>query len=121
MVNASLNWSSICGLLLVLFWLPATVSGVYQLWFVLTRRSDTTPNVLLQSALRVILIFGRGFSMPAAGVGLFFQGWRLDPILQLIVFLLIIGIIAEMTPSFVDDYRKWRHRNTNEHNFLKGK
>ena len=110
MVNASLNWSSLSGCLLVLFWLPATISGVYQLWFILTRRSDVSPPILLQSAWRIILILGRGFAIPGAGLILFFQGWRLDPILQLGTSLLVFGVLVEITPGFYYDYKLWRKR-----------
>jgi len=41
---------------------------------------------------------------------LFFQGWRLDPVLQLSLFLLVFGVVAESLPSIVSDYSKWKHR-----------
>ena len=43
----------------------------------------------------LILIIGRYvFGLLCAGI-LFFQGWRLDPILQFGVFLLVLGLVAE--------------------------
>ena len=43
----------------------------------------------------LILIIGRYFfGLLCSGI-LFFQGWRLDPILQFGVFLLVLGLVAE--------------------------
>ena len=36
---------------------------------------------------------------------MFFQGWRLDPILQFSQFILAVGIIFESAPSIAPDYR----------------
>ena len=48
------------------------------------------------------------FFIPLAGVVFFFQGWRLDPILQFACALLAGGIAVEMVPSFIEDYLGWR-------------
>jgi hypothetical protein len=110
MVNASLNWTSIVGILLVLLWIPAVTSGIFRIWFVLNRRADTSPRVLIKTFLIIIQTLGRAFFIPLAGVIFFFQGWRLDPILQLACALLAAGIAVEMVPSFIDDYQGWRKR-----------
>ena len=52
---------------------------------------------------------GRLVLIPAGGI-LFFQGWRLDFILQLGVFLLALGIVVESASAVVSDYQKWRPR-----------
>ena len=110
MVNASLNWASIAGLFLILTWIPAITSGVFRIWFTLNRRADTSPRVILKSLFIIFLTAGRAFCIPLAGGILFFQGWRLDPILQVGQSLLVIGIAVEMVPSFIDDYQGWRKR-----------
>ena len=110
MVNASLNWASIAGLFLILIWIPAIASGVFRIWFTLTRRADTSPRVIFKTLFIIFSTTGRAFCIPLAGVILFFQGWRLDPILQFGQSLLVIGIAVEMVPSFIDDYQSWRSR-----------
>ena len=110
MVNASLNWASIVGILLVLLWIPAVTSGIFRIWFVLNRRADTSPRVLIKTFLIIFQTIGRAFFIPLAGLVLFFQGWRLDPILQFACALLAGGIAVEMVPSFIDDYQGWRKR-----------
>ena len=110
MVNASLNWASIAGLFLILIWIPAIASGVFRIWLTLSRRADTSPRVILKTLLIILLTIGRAFCIPLAGGILFFQGWRLDPILQFGQSLLVIGIAVEMVPSFIEDYQSWRSR-----------
>ena len=110
MVNASLNWASIAGLFLILIWIPAIASGVFRIWFTLTRRADKSPIVILKTLFIIFLTMGRAFCIPLAGGILFFQGWRLDPILQVGQSLLVIGIAVEIIPSFIDDYQKWKSR-----------
>ena len=112
MINASLNWASISGLFLILIWIPAIASGVFRIWFTLSRRADTSPRVLLKTLLIILLTIGRAFCIPLAGGILFFQGWRLDPILQVGQSLLVIGIAVEMGPSFIDDFQKWKSRDS---------
>ena len=112
MVNASLNWASIAGLFLILIWIPAIASGIFRIWFTLTRRTDKSPIVILKTLLIIFLTIGRAFCIPLAGGILFFQGWRLDPILQVGQSLLVIGIAVEMFPSFIDDYQKWKSRTS---------
>ena len=110
MVNASLNWASIAGLFLILIWIPAIASGVFRIWFTLTRRADRSPLVILKTLFILFFTIGRAFCIPLAGGILFFQGWRLDPIFQVGQSLLVIGIAVEIVPSFIDDYQKWKSR-----------
>ena len=109
-----MNWASIVGILLVLLWIPAVISGIFRIWFVLNRRADTSPRVLIKTFLIIFQTIGRAFFIPLAGVIFFFQGWRLDPILQLACVLLAGGIAVEMVPSFIDDYQGWRKRTGRE-------
>ena len=45
-------------------------------------------------SLLILIIARYFFGLLCAGI-LFFQGWRLDPILQFGVFLLVLGLVAE--------------------------
>jgi len=110
MINASLNWASIVGILLVLLWIPAVISGIFRIWFVLNRRADSSQRLLIKTFLIIFQTIGRAFFIPLAGVIFFFQGWRLDPILQFACALLAGGIAVEMVPSFIDDYLGWKKR-----------
>ena len=110
MFNASLNLSSIIGILIFLWGIPAGVLGLFQLFFVLQRRADTSPAVIGKSIFLVFQSLGRMLMLPLAGLILFFQGWRLDPILQFAVFLLAAGVIFESATGMISDYQKWRFR-----------
>ena len=105
-----LNIVSIAGLLLFLVWIPAATSGIFQIWFTLNRRADTSPRVIFNTFVRVFQTIGRTLCIPLAGVIFFFQGWRLDTILQFGILLLIGGLVVEMIPQFIDDYQVWRKR-----------
>ena len=110
MVNASLNWASIVGILLALYGLAAAPLSIVQIIFTLQRRADTSPAVIGKALFLLMQGAGRLLLLPLCGGILFFQGWRLDPILQFSQFLLALGVIAESLPSIVSDYSKWRYR-----------
>ena len=67
--------------------------GFVQIFFVLQRRADTSPAVIGKSIFLIFQSLGRMIMLPICGGILFFQGWRLDPILQFGQFLLAIGIL----------------------------
>ena len=110
MVNASLNWSSIVGLLVFVYGLAAAPLAFAQIFFTLQRRADTSPAVIAKTLILFFQALGRAFGLPVVGLIMFFQGWRLDPILQFSQFILALGIIFESTPSIASDYQKWRNR-----------
>ena len=100
MINASLNWASLCGLAVIVAWffsVPAT-------WSRYNRRADTA---LFRGAFALLRLVG----MPIAGPVLFFQGWRLAPVLQLAVMILTLGWILEITSSAVAEYSAMRSRD----------
>ena len=105
-----LNLISIAGLLLFLIWIPAATSGIFQIWFTLNRRADTSPRVIFNTFVKVFQTIGRTLCIPLAGAIFFFQGWRLDTTLQFGCLLLIGGLAVEMVPQFIDDYQGWRKR-----------
>ncbi len=110
MVNASLNWSSIVGLILFFYGVLTAPLAIAQIFFTLQRRADTSPAVIAKSVVVFMQAAGRFFLLPLCGGILFFQGWRLDPILQFGQFLLAAGLIFESAPSIASDYQKWRFR-----------
>lgn len=110
MVNASLNWASIVGIFLLLYAVVAAPSSVAQIVFLLGRRADLTPVVIVQTVLRLIQAVGRFVALPLCAGILFFQGWRLDPILQFGQFLLAMGLIVESAPGILADYQHWKQR-----------
>ena len=110
MVNASLNWASIVGIILFLWAIPAGFMGFVQIFFVLQRRADTSPAVIGKTIFLVFQSLGRMLMLPICGSILFFQGWRLDPILQFGQFLLALGVLFESAGSILGDYNKWRYR-----------
>ena len=87
MVNASLNWASIIGLVLILSWIPLIVLTITSI----TRLSSSSPDF----PFRLINLLGLLGIPPICGLILFFQGWRLDPILQFGQFLLVFQLITQ--------------------------
>lgn len=111
-VNASLNWTSIVGILLFLAALPGAVTAGFQVAFLLGRRKDTSGGVILATAWRFLVLFARLTLLPLIAGILFFQGWRLDPILQFAVFLLSAGYLSELIMSMVYEYCSWQRRKS---------
>ena len=110
MVNAALNWATIVGLLMFVYGLAAAPLAFAQIFFTLQRRADTSPAVIGKTLVLFFQALGRGIGLPLVGGIMFFQGWRLDPILQFNTFILAMGIIFESAPSITSDYQKWRNR-----------
>ena len=110
MVNASRNWSSIIGLILFFYGVLTAPLAIAQIFFILQRRADTSPAVIAKTVVVLMQAAGRFLLLPLCGGILFFQGWRLDPILQFGQFLLVAGLIFESAPSIASDYQKWRFR-----------
>lgn len=114
MVGASLNWASIVGILLLLAALPGAISAGFQIAFLLGRRKDTSTGIVLAAVWRFLMLFARLLLLPLVGGILFFQGWRLDPILQIGVFLLAAGYLSELLMSMVYEYGSWQKRKKKE-------
>ncbi len=108
MINTSLNLASIVGILLSLAALPGAVLAGFQIAFLLGQRKDKSGGVVLATVWRFFVLFARLILLPLIGGIFFFQGWRLDPILQFGVFLLAIGYLSELVISMVYDYDSWQ-------------
>tara|TARA_B100000575_G_C22549538_1_gene351209 strand:+ start:51 stop:521 length:471 start_codon:yes stop_codon:yes gene_type:complete len=98
MVNASLNWASICGLALFLSWIPCLVISVQGI----NRLSSSNED----AAFRIVALLWQIIGPPICGIILFFQGWRLDPILQFGQALLVVGIIIQQVVILKSSQKK---------------
>ena len=116
MVNESLNWASIAGLLLFLWGLLATPAGISQVIFYLVsiKSKRNRSIVFFKLAYRVLLTLGRFLGSILVGSILFFQGWRLDQILQIGIGVMILMNFMESANSVINDFIKWyRNRKKN--------
>ena len=110
MVNGSLNWASIIGLLLFLWGLLATPAGISQVIFYsesINRKEDRSEAFVFKLVYRVLQILGRFLGSLLVGGILFFQGWRLDPILQFGMSLMVLMYIIESANSILTDLIKF--------------
>ena len=82
-----------------------------NIFFLLNRRTDNTSQIILLSIYKVCLGILRSLGCLVAGGILFFQGWRLDPILQFGQFLLVILLILESGGSIFTDFMEWKNRD----------
>lgn len=104
MVNASLNWSSICGIAIALVSLPWAVISGFKISRILKQGKDRTGAQTLVVVWNLLVLFSRTLLLPLIGGILFFQGWRLDPVLQFSIFLFSIGCVVEMITTAVDTF-----------------
>ena len=87
MVNASINWASIVGLVLILSWIPLIVTTITSISKLSSSSSDFP--------FRLINLIGLLGIPPICGLILILQGWRLDPLLQFGQFLLVFQLITQ--------------------------
>jgi len=110
MGNPGMNWAGFVGAILVLAALPGAVFAGLQVALLLGHRKHRSAKVAVVTAYRFILLFARLILLPLVGGIFFYQGWRLDPLLQFGVFLLAAGYLGELAVSMVYDYRAWQNR-----------
>ena len=115
MVNASLNWGSICGVVITIWSLLVFPASIAQIIFLLQRRADHSTRIAISAVNRMIIAIGRSFGGLLVGGIFFFQGWRLDPILQVGIILLTAGVIAESANSVIGDWIDWKGRENVPH------
>ena len=114
MVNLSLNWASLVGLLLMALWIPALLVSLRRFDLLMNRDQPSASLKGLRLALFLITLAGRCIALPLVGSILFFQGWRLDPILQFGLGLLVLGTIVESIPSIRADHRALQQRTAKD-------
>lgn len=86
-VNIGVNPPSLSGLLQIIFGLLYFIFAIVKLVIVWNRISS------LRRIFNIILLLIAPTFLIASGFILFFQGWRLDPILQLQQFILSLLIV----------------------------
>ena len=110
MVNASLNWASIVGFVLAIWGLISAPFAIAQIVVFLQTNSNDSNSNDSSSILKIIYIFLvtplRFLGSLFVGGILFFQGWRLDPILELGMFVFIFMYLAEAAFGFLRDIVK---------------
>jgi hypothetical protein len=87
MVNVGLNFSSVLGLLQILIALVYFALSISQIVIAIRLRRDT------DLVFRIIQLILAPLMLSLSGFILFFQGWRLDPILlfqQLLMNILLV-------------------------------
>jgi len=102
MVNASLNWASICGIVLAVWGFIAAPLAIAQLVIFLKENNRDKTGIL--KIIYILLVTPLRFigSLFIGGI-LFFQGWRLDPILQFGMFGLVFLYLSESAFGFLRD------------------
>ncbi len=110
MVNASINWASLTGIVLAIFGVISAPASIAQIVFVLNRRTENNRASITRSMFILVMGIGRFIGSLLVGGILFFQGWRLDPILQFANFLLVMGLILETSSNVVKDRKEWLSR-----------
>ena len=73
MVNLSLNWASISGLLLMALWVPALVVSLRRFDLLMDRDQPSASLQGLRLALFLITLAGRCIALPLVGSILFFS------------------------------------------------
>ena len=74
MVNASLNWASISGLLLLALWIPALVTSLRRFDALMRRDQSSNSFQGLGFGLFLINVAGRTIALPLVAGILFFPG-----------------------------------------------
>ena len=111
MVNASLNWASLVGLLLLLAALPASVAAGFQIAILLGRRRDASARIMVAAIWHFFVLLVRLVLLPVVGSILFFQGWRLDPVLQFAFSLLAVAYLGELIVGLTGEFSAWKKRS----------
>lgn len=108
-----MNYASFTGLILALLALPLALVAAFQLFAAFRRRTDNSARAIVCVLFRLFLLLGRLVLLPLVGGIFYYQGWKLEPILQLSVLLLAIGYLGEVSISFVYDYQVLRRAARN--------
>lgn len=109
-VNASFNSASLVGIVLGLSAIPGTATAVLQIASLLGRRKGASGGWIVAAIWRLLVLVARLLLLPLIGGILFFQGWRLDPVLQFACGLLAVGYLSELVMGMVYEYGSWRRR-----------
>ena len=114
MVMYVLNWASLWGLLLMALWVPALLVSLRRFDVLMDRDQPRERLQGLRLVWLLVTLAGRCIALPLVGLILFFQGWRLDPLLQLGLTMLVWGTIVESIPSIRADHRALQQRSAED-------
>ena len=110
MAETSTNFASIAGIIISLWGIIAAPASITQIIYILNRRSGNNKPYIIRSLFVLIMGLGRFFGSFFVGGILFFQGWKLDPIVQFAFLILIFGLIIESSSSVLKDRKEWSAR-----------
>ena len=114
MVMYVLNWASLWGLLLMALWVPALLVSLRRFDVLMDQDQPRESLQGLGLVWLLVTLAGRCIALPLVGLILFFQGWRLDPLLQLGLTMLVWGTIVESIPSIRADHRALQQRSAED-------
>ena len=114
MVMYVLNWASLWGLLLMALWVPALLVSLRRFDVLMDRDQPRETLQGLRLVWLLVTLAGRCIALPLVGLILFFQGWRLDPLLQFGLTMLVWGTIVESIPSIRADHRALQQRSAED-------
>ena len=114
MVMYVLNWASLWGLLLMALWVPALLVSLRRFDVLMDRDQPRESLQGLGLVWLLVTLAGRCIALPLVGLILFFQGWRLDPLLQFGLTMLVWGTIVESIPSIRADHRALQQRSAED-------
>ena len=112
MVNTSLNWSSIAGIVLAIWGLIVFPLAIAQI-IIFSDENNGSKSMLKITYIFIVTPLRVIGSFLIGGI-LFFQGWRLDPILQFGMNGLVLLYLSESIFGSLRDLIKLlqRRRNT---------
>ena len=110
MVNASINWASLTGIVLAIFGVISAPASIAQIVFVLNRRTENNRASITRSMFIFVMGIGRFIGSLLVGGILFFQGWRLGPVFQFAFLILVVGLIIESSSGVLKDRKEWSGR-----------
>ena len=105
MVNASINWASLCGIVLATWGLITSPLAIAQLVIFINQNNKDSTSILKIIYIFIVTPLRFVGSLLIGGI-LFFQGWRLDPILQFGMFVFVFLYLSESAYGFLRDLFK---------------
>ena len=95
-------------------WVPALLVSLRRFDVLMDRDQPRESLQGLGLVWLLVTLAGRCIALPLVGLILFFQGWRLDPLLQLGLTMLVWGTIVESIPSIRADHRALQQRSAED-------
>ena len=95
-------------------WVPALVVSLRRFDVLMDRDQPRESLQGLGLLWLLVTLAGRCIAIPLVGSIMFFQGWRLDPLLQFAFALLVWGTIVESIPSIRADHRALQQRSAED-------